>query len=150
MRRCLDHGNPPGEALLARAVEVFNLHYAAVNGEKTRIFEGVLVGLDAWRATGLPLAVLTNKPATFTDPLVARMGLKHHFSIIVSGDSTPFRKPHPEPLRQACARMGRPVNTDFAPRRLTPRHRSGPRRRLHGVLRVLRLSRRRGCKRHRL
>ncbi|MGB4914230.1 MAG: hypothetical protein WBO95_19290 [Candidatus Dechloromonas phosphoritropha] len=77
MRRCLDQGDPPDEALLARAIEVFKLHYAAVNGEKTRIFEGVFAGLDAWRATGLPLAVLTNKPAAFTEPLLERMGLKH-------------------------------------------------------------------------
>ena len=116
MRRCLDQGDPPDEALLARAIEVFKLHYAAVNGEKTRIFEGVFAGLDAWRATGLPLAVLTNKPAAFTEPLLERMGLKHHFSIIGPGASTPFPKLHPEPPRQAWARMGRPQNTNFAPR----------------------------------
>jgi len=69
----------------------------------------VLAGLAAWHATGLPLAVVTNKPAAFTGPLLEQMGLKHYFSAIVSGDTTPFRKPHPEPLRHACTRMGRPV-----------------------------------------
>lgn len=113
VRRCLDRGTPPDEALLARAVEVFKPHYAAVNGRKTRIFDGVLAGLDAWQATGLPLAVLTNKPAAFTEPLLERMGLAGYFAAIVSGDSTPFRKPHPEPLRHACMRMGRAVNTNL-------------------------------------
>ena len=113
VRRCLDRGTPPDEALLARAVEVFKPHYAAVNGRKTRIFDGVLAGLDAWQATGLPLAVLTNKPAAFTEPLLERMGLSGYFAAIVSGDSTPFRKPHPEPLRHACMRMGRAVNTNL-------------------------------------
>ncbi len=113
VQRCLDRGAAPDEALLARAVEVFKRHYAAVNGNKTRVFAGVLAGLEAWRATGVPLAVLTNKPAAFTEPLLERMGLKHYFSAIVSGDSTPFRKPHPEPLRHACTQMGRAVNTNL-------------------------------------
>ena len=113
VRRCLDRGTPPDEALLARAVEVFKRHYAAVNGKETRIFAGVLAGLEAWRSTGVPLAVVTNKPAAFTEPLLERMGLKHYFSAIVSGDSTPFRKPHPEPLRHACTQMGRAVNTNL-------------------------------------
>lgn len=113
VRRCLDNGTPPDEALVARAVDVFRRHYAAVNGNQTRIFAGVLAGLAAWRATGLPLAVVTNKPAAFTGPLLEQMGLKHYFSAIVSGDTTPFRKPHPEPLRHACARMGRPVDANL-------------------------------------
>lgn len=113
VQRCLDRGAAPDEALLARAVEVFKRHYAAVNGNETRVFAGVLAGLEAWRATGVPLAVLTNKPAAFTEPLLERMGLKHYFSAIVSGDSTPFRKPHPEPLRHACAQMDRAVNTNL-------------------------------------
>lgn len=113
VQRCLDRGAVPDEALLARAVEVFKRHYAAVNGNETRVFAGVLVGLEAWRATGVPLAVLTNKPAAFTEPLLERMGLKHYFSAIVSGDSTPFRKPHPEPLRHACTQMGRAVNANL-------------------------------------
>jgi phosphoglycolate phosphatase len=113
VQRCLDRGAAPDEALLARAVEAFKRHYAAVNGNETRVFAGVLAGLEAWRATGVPLAVLTNKPAAFTEPLLERMGLKHYFSAIVSGDSTPFRKPHPEPLRHACTQMGRAVNTNL-------------------------------------
>jgi phosphoglycolate phosphatase len=113
VQRCLDRGTATDEALLARAVEVFKRHYAAVNGNETRVFAGVLAGLEAWRATGVPLAVLTNKPAAFTEPLLERMGLKHYFSAIVSGDSTPFRKPHPEPLRHACTQMGRAVNTNL-------------------------------------
>ena len=32
---------------------------------------------------------------------------------VVCGDSTPFRKPHPEPLRHACAQMGRPVHANL-------------------------------------
>ncbi len=105
VRRCLTWAAAPDDKALAEAVAVFQRHYAAVNGQKTRIFDGVLEGLDAWRATGLPLAVVTNKPAAFTEPLLERMGLAPYFSAIVSGDSTPHRKPHPAPLHHACRLM---------------------------------------------
>ena len=105
VRRCLTRPLPPDEATLAAAIAVFQRHYAAVNGKFCRIFENVLPGLDAWKATGLPLAVVTNKPAAFTEPLLAAMGLSGYFDAIVSGDSTPHRKPHPAPLHHACRLM---------------------------------------------
>jgi phosphoglycolate phosphatase len=109
VRRCLDHGMPPDEAAMATAVASFQRHYAAVNGEMTRVFPGVAEGLAAWATTGLPLAVVTNKPAAFTEPLLARLGLDGYFTAVISGDTTPYRKPHPAPLLAACARMQRPV-----------------------------------------
>lgn len=104
--RCLrDRVVPEGE-VLDRAVAIFQRHYAAINGTKSRVFPGVIDGLNAWRATGLPLAVVTNKPAAFTEPLLERMGLSGYFATVVSGDTTPYRKPHPAPLQHACAQMG--------------------------------------------
>lgn len=106
VRRCLDGLAPSDEAALAAAVVVFQRHYAAVNGQRSRLFDGVREGLEAWRATGLPLAVVTNKPAAFTLPLLEATGLAPYFSVVVCGDSTPHRKPHPAPLWHACDQMG--------------------------------------------
>jgi len=104
--RCLrDRAAPEGE-FLDRAVAIFQRHYAAINGSRSRVFPGVVEGLNAWRATGLPLAVVTNKPAAFTGPLLECMGLSGYFTAVVSGDTTPHRKPHPAPLQHACAQMG--------------------------------------------
>ena len=113
VRRCLDRGTPPDEAAMAEAVACFQRHYAAVNGEKTRIFPGVAEGLSAWASSGLPLAVVTNKPAAFTEPLLTRLGLNRYFSAVISGDTTPHRKPHPAPLLEACARLGQPVEKNL-------------------------------------
>ncbi|WP_306606934.1 phosphoglycolate phosphatase [Azonexus sp.] len=106
VRRCLDQGCEPAPGQMERAVAAFQQHYAAVNGENTRFFSGVREGLAAWQATGLPLGIVTNKPAAFTEPLLIRTGLAHYFSCIVSGDTTPHRKPHPAPLLHACAALG--------------------------------------------
>ncbi|MDD2885602.1 MAG: phosphoglycolate phosphatase [Dechloromonas sp.] len=106
VRRCLTRESLPDEAQLARAVDAFQRHYTAVNGARTQFFQGVREGLQAWQATGLPLAVVTNKPAAFTEPLLERTGLAPYFKAVVSGDTTAHRKPHPAPLLHACAALG--------------------------------------------
>ncbi len=106
VERCLTRERAPTAARLAEAITVFQRHYAEVNGLHTRIYPGVLEGLAAWRASGLPLGVVTNKPAMFTEPLLARMGLADYFAVVVSGDTTAHKKPHPEPILHACRRFG--------------------------------------------
>lgn len=106
VERCLTREQPPSSAQLNDAIAVFRRHYATVNGLKAQFFPGVREGLAAWAATGLPLAIVTNKPAAFTLPLLERVGIAPYFMSIVSGDTTPERKPHPAPLLHACAELG--------------------------------------------
>jgi len=108
VERCLTRPEPPSAEQLAQAIASFKRHYAEVNGQFSTIYPGVLEGLQAWKATGLPMAVITNKAAVFTEPLLERMGLSGFFDVIVSGDTTPHKKPHPEPVLHACRVMGRP------------------------------------------
>jgi len=89
-----------------QAQAVFRRHYAIENGRRSRLFPGVLEGLQALRAAGLPLAVITNKAAAFTGPLLVASGLSGWFEFAVSGDSLPHKKPHPAQLLHACERMG--------------------------------------------
>jgi phosphoglycolate phosphatase len=50
--------------------------------------------------------VVTNKSARFTNPLTSTMPLFATAGAIVSGDTTAYAKPHPEPLLEAARRMG--------------------------------------------
>ena len=105
VERCL--GADAADAqLLANAIELFRVHYAASNGRSTRIYPGVREGIAALQRLGLSLGCVTNKPAMFTRPLLERMGLAQHFAVVVSGDTLPFKKPRPEQLWHACAAMG--------------------------------------------
>jgi phosphoglycolate phosphatase len=54
-----------------QAQVIFRRHYAIENGRRSALFPGVLEGLQAFRAAGLPMAVITNKAAAFTEPLLA-------------------------------------------------------------------------------
>lgn len=108
VERCLvaTDGEAPTPELLAAACAAFVRLYAAINGNSVREYPGVRAGLSALREQGLPLAVVTNKPAAFTAPLLAKSGLAEFFSVVVAGDTTAERKPHPLPLLHACAELG--------------------------------------------
>lgn len=110
VERCLTaaDGHVPDAAWLASGISSFRHHYAAFNGRSARIYPGVREGLEAFRALGLPLGVVTNKPAAFTGPLLERTGLADFFVVSVSGDTTANKKPHPEPVLHACRVLGVP------------------------------------------
>lgn len=103
--RCLSCETSPDASQVERAAQIFKHHYGIENGRSAKLYPGVLEGLQAWKATGLPLAVVTNKPGKFTAPLLERTGLARFFQLQVCGDTTPYKKPHPEPILYACRRM---------------------------------------------
>ena len=105
VERCLTHEQAPDEALLAAGITAFRRHYAVVNGRYARLYPLVLEGLREWRASGLKLGVVTNKPAEFTEVLLERMGIADFFDVVVSGDTTAHKKPHPEPILHACRHL---------------------------------------------
>lgn len=94
------------DAALADAQGVFRRHYALENGRRSRCYPGVIEGLTAFRDAGLRLAVITNKAAAFTEPLLAATGLTPWFEFAISGDTLAEKKPHPLPLLHACERFG--------------------------------------------
>ena len=104
--RCLTRNDAPSAAEQARALAVFERHYTQCNGLAARPFPGVIAGLEAFRRMGLPMAVITNKAAAFTEPLLVASGLSPYIAFAVSGDSLAEKKPHPLPLLHACERFG--------------------------------------------
>jgi phosphoglycolate phosphatase len=96
-----DDSPAPAEALAS-----FRRHYARENGYRTRFFPGVREGLEAIRAKGLPMAVITNKPEAFTRPLLEMTALAEFFQVVVSGGDLPRVKPDPMSLVWACGRLG--------------------------------------------
>lgn len=79
-------------------------NYAARIAAHTTLFDGMQDLLSAIEARGLRWGIVTNKPERFTDALVPLIGLAHA-ACVVSGDTTPHAKPHPEPLLEAARRL---------------------------------------------
>jgi len=106
VERCLTRGQPPSAERLQAGISAFRRHYHEVNGKMAQIYPGVPEGLLAFRALDLKLALVTNKPGEFTELLLERLGLDGFFDVVVSGDTTAHKKPHPEPILHACRLMG--------------------------------------------
>jgi phosphoglycolate phosphatase len=51
-------------------------------------------------------AVITNKLHRLTVSILEGLGVAERFQLILGGDSTSQKKPHPEPVRQALAKFG--------------------------------------------
>ncbi len=86
--------------------EEFFTNYEKCLTQRTLVFPEVAELLAALVAQGLPWGVVTNKSARFTVPLTHAMPLFATAGTIVSGDTTPFAKPHPQPLLEAAQRLG--------------------------------------------
>lgn len=105
VRQTLAHvGAKPG--LFQHAWALYQHHYADVNGAHAAVYPGVVEGLTALRAAGLPLAVLTNKPAAPARELLKRTRLDGFFTHVFGGDSFERKKPDPLPLRKTCEALG--------------------------------------------
>ena len=93
--------SPPFAALRAEYLELYT-HYICAH---TVLFPGISELLDVLESRKLRWGVVTNKPARFTLPLLKALNLEHRAACIISGDSTPNSKPHPEPLLTAAAQV---------------------------------------------
>lgn len=99
----------PDDTLFARAYPLFLELYTHNTSKRSRLYPGVLDGLNYMRDAGYKLGCVTNKAAEFTEPLLKDLGIYDRFGIVISGDSLPKKKPDPMPLLHAAAHFGVPV-----------------------------------------
>jgi len=92
----------PDDELFARAYPLFLELYAENTSKRSRLYPGVLEGLDYLQSAGFKLGCVTNKAEQFTLPLLKDLGIHDRFGIIVSGDTLSEKKPHPMPLLYAA------------------------------------------------
>ena len=108
VRRCLTDdatGKAPEAELFENGLAAYLKHYTHINGKHAKVYAGVKEGLAELLAAGYPMAVVTNKPVKFTLPLLQATGLAPYFKAVIGGDSTPHKKPAPDPIIAACLEM---------------------------------------------
>ncbi len=86
----------------AEALEVFLRFYAQNVCVDTVPYPHVSSTLKALKAKGYRLAIVTNKPFAFVEPILEGLGLNGLFELILGGDSLPQKKPNPAPLMHVC------------------------------------------------
>ncbi len=72
----------------------------------TAVFAEMHAVLDHLDATTLRWGIVTNKALHMAEPIADGLGLRPRAAVLIGGDSTPFTKPHPEPLLEAARRLG--------------------------------------------
>ena len=88
------------------ALNLYQQHYLAINGQHAQVYPGVVAGLQALQHAGLKLACLTNKPVGFARELLKLKGLDRFFSQLFGGDSFATKKPDALPVLKTCEALG--------------------------------------------
>lgn len=84
---------------LADAMPLFMKHYKESLHHNSRLYSGVKQSVIALYNEGYRLAIVTNKPFQFAEPLIAAFGLADYFELVLGGDSLAKMKPDPLPLQ---------------------------------------------------
>lgn len=99
---------------LHKARNIFLRHYGSHLHVDTDYFEGVRETIDGFLEKGIKLTIATNKPIDLTEELLASMGERHKYEVVLGGDSVENKKPHPEPVHKILdALNGVPSSTVF-------------------------------------
>ncbi len=72
---------------------------------RTKAFHGIEDLLASLRMREIRWGIVTNKSKRFTEPLVRELPLLRDAKVVISGDTTPYAKPHPEPLYEAARQL---------------------------------------------
>ena len=99
--------NPADDDFEAMKLEFF-ANYEKCLIQQTVAFAGVSELIAKIKLAEIKWAVVTNKSQRFTKPLTDAMSLFSSAGAVVSGDTTPYSKPHPAPLLEAANRLGIP------------------------------------------
>ena len=82
----------------ARAAPIFMDLYADNASKRSQLYPSVKEGLQWLKDQGIRIGCVTNKDEQFTLTILKDLGLFDFFEIVISGDTLPFKKPHPAPL----------------------------------------------------
>ena len=94
------------EGQLNQARELFSRHYTRGLSTDFEVFEGVREGFEWFKAHGIKLGVVTNKPHVYAVPLLSYAGLTPYLGGILGGEVLKERKPAPEPLYHVLRELG--------------------------------------------
>ncbi|MFM8766939.1 MAG: HAD family hydrolase [Rubrivivax sp.] len=101
----LAFGAKPGDEGYEALKTRFLALYAQRLLHSTTVFAGVWSVLDHLEQQGFSWGIVTNKAHHLALALTEGLGLHPRAGVLIGGDSTPFAKPHPEPLLEAARRL---------------------------------------------
>lgn len=98
--------NDVGSNEQAAGMQWFKRFYAEENGRTSVLYAGVAETLAQLQSMDIPMAVVTNKPKHFADPLLQALDIAAFFSQVIGGDCLAERKPSGLPIEVCSRRLG--------------------------------------------
>lgn len=95
-----------GDALFEAKRQQLLDQYEDELGQQARLFDGFTDLLATLERNNIAWGIVTNKPARFTDPLLARLQIKPSNGVAICPDHVKHTKPHAEPLLLAASQLG--------------------------------------------
>ena len=91
-------------------IERFHVHYAQTVATDAALYPGAREGIGMLHGAGRKLAVVTNKPRSYSERLLEHLDVASRMDVLVAGDDGIARKPAGDMIVAACERMGVDVN----------------------------------------
>lgn len=91
--------------LFKDALSIFLDSYAHNVCVKTILYPNVRTTLTTLKKCGYTLAIVTNKPFAFIEPILKGLQIDKLFEYYIGGDSLALKKPDPEPLYHVCKQL---------------------------------------------
>jgi phosphoglycolate phosphatase len=91
--------------LCKEALKIFLDFYAKNLAVATVTYPNVERTLKSLKERGYRLAIVTNKPFAFVEPILKELKLMEFFELILGGDSLEKKKPDPLPLLHLCSKL---------------------------------------------
>lgn len=88
--------HPQSDDVIARAVALFESHYAVQFYKNTKLYDGVSKMLTFLQKRGFKLAILSNKPDSFTKKCALKYLRQWNFEAVYGAREGVPRKPHPQ------------------------------------------------------
>jgi len=109
VRQCLEErGHTLAlESEVEEALGRFNRHYSDCLLDTSRPYPGIEALVAELARAGRPMAVVTNKPQSFSDRILQELDLAPHFRFVLGEGILPARKPDPAPLLHALEKCAR-------------------------------------------
>jgi len=94
--------NPQDKETIQKAVSLFESHYAKQFNQNTKLYEGISKMLTFLQKRGFKMAILSNKPNSFTKMCVLKYLREWKFEIVFGAREGIPRKPHPTGALEIC------------------------------------------------
>lgn len=85
--------------LYDQAYSLFLAFYGQSTADKSKLYPGAMLCLQGFKAKGVRMGLVTNKPIVFANSMLKDLELDVFFDAVLGGDSLTRKKPDPLPLQ---------------------------------------------------